>query len=219
MVSRAVVAATERDLPTLSTIVPRAFHSSNEYFRRTLPDTPLLKQWWSDLLLDAIQDPNYHVLTIIEGVNVPQAREAIGILLLRRIEADGGGENVFHRHPPTADHDRARYAAMLAGTKGGLREKVMGGRSHFSLDLFGVDDRYQGTGLGKSLLLKACEIADGASRDVFVQANVYARAFYEKRGFRCVEEVILPGSEKYGEVFMVYSAGKAQAGAQRDSVE
>lgn len=214
MACRTVVTATEQDLPSLSTIVPRAFHSSNEYFRRTLPDAVLLKKWWGNLFLDAIHDPNYHVLTIIEGVEASLSREVVGILLLRRIEADESGENVFHRHPPTADHDRARYAAMLAGTKGGLREQVMSGRPHFSLDLFGVDDRFQGAGLGKTLLLKACEIADAAGCDIFVQANIYARAFYEKRGFRCVEETILPGPEKYGEVFMVYSAGKAQAGAQ-----
>lgn len=197
-----VVRATEADLASLSTVVPRAFHKNNEYFRQTLPDTPVLRCWWSGLLLDAIQDPIYHVYTIIgEAKTSPRA---LGLLLLRYIDADGNGDNVFHRHPPTDDHDHARYAAMLSGSKGGPRERFMGGKAHYSLDLFGVDDRYQGTGLGKKLLLKACQIADVQGIDIFVQANMYARAFYEKRAFECVEEVVLPGPERYGEVFMVY---------------
>lgn len=207
MAQLSVVPATEADLDSLSTIVPRAFHKSNEYFRQTLPDTPLVQQWWSSLLYDAIRDPIYHVLTIRSLEALPAASQAIGLLLLRFVEANGEGGNVFHRHPPTADHDYARYAAMLSGSKGGPREKYMKDQAHFSLDLFGVDDSYQGTGLGKKLLRNACEIADAAEVDIFVQANMYARAFYEKRGFECVEEVILPGPEKYGEVFMIYMAG------------
>lgn len=210
MAQLSVTPAREADLESLSDLVPRAFHRSNEYFRTTLPNTPLLRQWWAGLIGDAIRDLIYHVLTIIDSNETPGARLAVSLLLLRRIAADGTGENVFHRHPPTADHDHARYAAMLRGSVGGPRERLMSGVSHFSLDLFGVDDQYQGSGLGKALLKTACEIADAQSADIFVQANIYARAFYEKRGFQCVEEILLPGPEKYGEVFLVYRADGTQ---------
>lgn len=202
-----VIEAREADLPSLSTVVPRAFHRSNEYFRNTLPDTALIKQWWLTLILDAIKDPVYHVLTIMDE-GQPRSREAIAILLLRRIAADGSGDNVFHRHPPTADHDHVRYAAMLDGSVGGPRERLMAGHSHFSLDIFGVDDAYQGSGLGKKLLKRACDISDAANADIFVQANSFARAFYEKLGFQLVEELVLPGPEKYVEVFLVYRSAK-----------
>lgn len=205
-----VIPASEVDLPSLATLVPRAFHKSNAYFRQTLPDTPLLRQWWANLLRDAINDPVYHVLTIIDEKAAQGTRLAIGLLLLRRIDAEGNGENVFIRHPATADHDQPKYAAMLNGSKeGGPYEKNMRGRDHFSLDLFGVDDVYQGTGLGKRLLEHACAIADAEGVDVFVQANVFAKSFYKKRGFVCVEEVILPGPEKYGEVFMIHRAERS----------
>lgn len=199
-----VTYASEADLDSLSTIVPRAFHKTNEYFRTTLPDTPLIRKWWSDLFRDAIKDQIYHVLTIIDDDPQKRDRRAVGILLLRRIEDDDSGENVFDRHPPTSDHDRARWDAMLGATVGGPRQRFMKGTRHFSLDLYGVDDLYQGLGLGKKLLLTACDIADEAHIDVFVQANVYAKAFYEKRGFVCVDEVILPGPDGYGEAFLIY---------------
>ena len=200
--------AAEADLSSLSTVVARAFHPSNEYFRQTLSDTPLMQQWWYDLLRDAIRDPIYHVLAVADDSSASPASHATGLLLLRRIESDGSGESAFDRHPPTADHDQARYAAMLSGSKGGPRERFLMGQRHFSLDLFGVDAGYQGTGLSKELLLKACEISNAEHADIFVQANTFARAFYEKRGFECVEEVTLPGPEKYGEVFMVFRAEK-----------
>lgn len=213
-----VTLAEKADLDSLSTVVARAFHKNNEYFRTTLPDTPLMRQWWYDLLRDAILDEIYQVLTIIDHHHDERGHRAVGILLLRRIDADDAGENVFDRHPPTSDHDQARWAAMLSPTVGGPREKLMKGRCHFSLDLFGVDDRYQGTGLGKKLLQKACEIADHNQLDVFVQANVYAKAFYEKRGFHCVDKVILRGPEKYGEAFLIYKAGKSVAKSERDAM-
>ena len=204
-----VSSAREEDLDSLSSLVPRAFHKNNEYFRTTLPDTPLLRQWWANLIRDAIQDPIIHVLTIIDTNDDGGGsgnRHAVGILLLRHVGADGNGENVFLRHPATVDHDQARYAALLDSIGQGPQERLRAGRSYFSLDLFGVDDRYQGYGLGKKLLQKACDLAEDEGIDVFVQANTNASPFYEKRGFECVKTVILPGPEKYGEAFLLYKA-------------
>jgi len=205
MAHLSVIDATEADLPSLSSIITRSFHKSNEYFRDTFPDTPMMRVWWHGIFLEAMQDPSYQVLTIIDpNATSTDSRYAVGILLLHRITPGEKGAEVFTRHPPTADHDQTRYSAMLASGEGPY-EKLMSGRPHFVVELFGVDDKYQGTGLGVKLLQYACAISDAAGVETFVQANMYAKAFYERHGFVCLEEVMLPGPDAYGEAFLVYN--------------
>lgn len=110
---------------------------------------------------------------------------------------------VFERHPATADHHAEQYAAML-GVDGGAESQPVLSEIHYSIELLGVDSKYQGSGLGKQLLEMVCAMSESEGIEVDVTANLKAKSFYERRGFTCSKEVLLPGSETYGEAFLVY---------------
>ena len=77
------------------------------------------------------------------------------------------------------------------------------GKPNFLIELFGAEHGWKGKGVGTKLLKRACEIADEKGHDVFVQANGSARGFYERQGFRCEAEVVMPGEAKYMEYMLV----------------
>jgi ribosomal protein S18 acetylase RimI-like enzyme len=92
------------------------------------------------------------------------------------------------------------------------RETLMMGQPHFVIELFGVDHETKGSGLGKKLLLKACEIADEAELSVFVMANASAKGIYQhpEIGFELRDVKVLPG--EYHEYMLVRPARKSSAG-------
>lgn len=85
----------------------------------------------------------------------------------------------------------------------------MMGQPHFVVELFGVDHETKGSGLGKKLLLKACEIADEAELAVFVMANASAKGIYHHAeiGFELRDVQVLPGG--YEEYMLVRPAKKS----------
>jgi ribosomal protein S18 acetylase RimI-like enzyme len=210
-----VTSATLSAIPSLTTIVPRAFHKTNAFHRSAIPDTPLVREWYARIFADEIEDPACHVLTVIDddggGGNPKDSSEerqplALGILLLRLMDpSDKQSSGVWTKYPITPDHDREKYEAMVV-PMGGLRAVIMGDREHFLLELFGVDDGAKGMGLGKKLLQRACEISDQKGVDVFVEANAFAVRFYQKFGFEVKKEIVLPGEDGYGEAMLVRSA-------------
>jgi ribosomal protein S18 acetylase RimI-like enzyme len=86
------------------------------------------------------------------------------------------------------------------------------GKSHFVVELFGVDHETKGFGLGKKLLLKACEIADEAGLAVFVMANASAKGIYQHPdiGFELRDVKVLPG--EYEEYMLVRPGRKSGGG-------
>jgi ribosomal protein S18 acetylase RimI-like enzyme len=203
--------ATTSAIPSLTTVVPRAFHKTNAFHRAAVPDTPLVREWYARVFADEIEDPACHVLTVIDDVSQMDSREehplALGILLLRLMDpSEKEGSGIWTKHAITPDHDREMYEAMVV-PMGALRAEIMGGREHFLLELFGVDDEAKGMGLGRKLLQRACEISDEAGVDIFVEGNMFAVEFYRKFGFEKVKEIVLPGEEAYGEAMLVRSAG------------
>ncbi|KXS95211.1 hypothetical protein AC578_6930 [Pseudocercospora eumusae] len=188
--------ATESHLDSLSTIVQRSFHSHNEYFLKTFPDTPLMRKWFRNLFLDAIHDSEYQLLIVRDPSS---SSSVLGIILLNRGSEDAA---VFKRQPPTSDHDPERYHAMLESEKSNTTGQTVA--PHFGIELLGVDDEAKGKGYGKMLLREACRIADEEGMEIFVTANVGARAFYEREGFVTEEAIVLEGEDGYGQVRMVY---------------
>jgi len=87
----------------------------------------------------------------------------------------------------------------------------MTGHTHFVIELFGVDHETKGSGLGKKLLLKACEIADEAGLAVFVMANASAKGIYQhpEIGFELRDVKVLPGEMQYEEYMLVRPAKKS----------
>lgn len=202
--------ATPAAIPSLTTVVPRAFHKNNAFHRAAVPDTPLVREWYARVFADEIQDPSCHVLTVIDNDSQNDSSEeqplALGILLLRLMDpSDKTSSGIWTKHAITPDHDREKYEAMVV-PMGAIRAEIMGRNAHFLLELFGVDDEAKGMGLGRKLLQRACEISDEVGVDIFVEGNMFAVEFYRKFGFEVVKEIVLPGEEMYGEAMLVRSA-------------
>lgn len=118
------------------------------------------------------------------------------------------GSGLWTMYDLTADHDRVAYRPMIAGMTE-HRERVMLGKPHFVIELFGVDHAYKGRRIGVQLLARACEIADEAGHEIFVQANASARDFYCKLGFEVQWKSVMPGETEYVE-YMLVRACKAE---------
>jgi GNAT superfamily N-acetyltransferase len=210
MTSSTVRPATPSDLPSLSTIVPRSFHPTNPYIRNLFPDTPLLRQWWTDIWTAKCQTPETsHLLTVEESLNPnPNPNSAnnnhistttppksLGILSLQLFTPSQTGAGLYTTFAPTPDHDAEAYHDV-ASSLASARESLMTGTAHFVIELFGVDHEAKGLGLGKGLLLRACAIADEAGLPIFVMANASAKGIYVKCGFEVRDVKVLPGDYK-----------------------
>ncbi len=197
-----VVEAQDSDIESLTTIVPRAFHLENRYINHTLPDTQAVREWWSLTFQDSVQDPDCHVLIVRE----PDTSSTAGLLMLRSVGPEMGSTDVWNLRPCPEDIDQNSLLAMVdAGRE--WHGKLIRGWSHFIVELFGVDHEWKGKGVGMKLLRRACEIADGKGFEIFVEANGFAKGYYEKVGFRSEKELVLAGegNGEYVECMMVRS--------------
>lgn len=193
-----VVEANTSNVNSLSTIVARSFHPVNSYIKKVFPDTAPMRKWWSDIFESLTQNPSSKVLTALD----PGNGNAIGVLVLSFLGPDDKGSGLWTGSALTDDHDSAGYWPMIQGMTE-HRERVMSGKSHFLVELFGVDDAYKGRQIGKKLLSRACAIADEAGYATFVQANASAKAFYCKVGFEEAGRSVMPGEEEYVEYMLV----------------
>ncbi|WPH02324.1 Hypothetical protein R9X50_00518700 [Acrodontium crateriforme] len=196
--------AIDSDVSSLSTVVARAFHPVNPYIKQCIPDTAQWRQWWEKALLESIADPKSHPLTALDLAALDESKRAIGLLCLTLFDPDERGAGMFTLagNPFPSDGDNEALKAMV-GTIVEHRERLMLGRTHFLLELFGVDNTYKGRGIGLAMLCKACDIADEAGHDVFVQANASAKDFYAKFGFQVQAESVMPGELQYREYLML----------------
>lgn len=214
-----ICSATLFDISSLSTIVPRSFHPTNPYIQKLFPDTPSLQQWWKEIWISKLQTPaTSYVLTV--GCNNPNPNPtneqnstnnphtsnetSLGILSMQLFAPYQTGAGLYTTFLPTPDHD-ARAYHDVASNLANAREALMSGTSHFVIELFGIDHAAKGLGLGKGLLLRACEIADEAGLPIFVMANASAKGLYVKCGFEVRDVKVLPGD--YEENMLVRPVG------------
>ncbi|KAK5124679.1 hypothetical protein LTR85_001392 [Meristemomyces frigidus] len=193
-----VVEAELSNVASLSTIVPRSFHPVNPYIKKVFPNTALIRQWWSTIFSDEIQDPSCKVLTAVD----PDDGTTIGVLTLRLLGPNDRGSGFWTMYDLTEDHDKIAYRPMIAGMTE-HRERTMLGKPHFLIEAFGVDDAHKGLQIGKKLLSRACQIADEAGYETFVQANASARNCYCKLGFVEQGKSVMPGEVEYVEYMLV----------------
>ncbi|KAI5357578.1 Putative GNAT domain, acyl-CoA N-acyltransferase [Septoria linicola] len=189
--------ATLAEVPSLSTIVPRAFHPVNPYIRKCHPDTPAVRQWWSKIFADEITSPDCHVLIAYDSTADP-ATQVAGILCLRLMQADDLSGGFWSLHPFTQDQDAVLFQgamdAMLEGRKKAFTSpSEYAGKKNYLVELFGVDEKYKGQGLARKLLQAAGDIADDAGLVTFVEANASAAPVYAKLGYMEQGTVEMPG--------------------------
>lgn len=198
MADISVSEARQSDLDSLTTIVTRSFHPVNPYIKRALPDTPELRAWWSRIFEDEMREESCHVLVALDS----KTNKDIGVLTLRLLAPNDKGAGFWTMYPLTQDHEWEKYRSMVDGMVE-ARERLMLGRPHYLIELFGVDNAFKGRGVGTKLLARACEIGDEAGHDTFVQSNASARDFYMRLGFSCDGEAVMPGEPKYIEYMMI----------------
>lgn len=188
--------ATLSDVPSLSTIVPRAFFHISTFHRQAWPDTPTVRAWWSRVFDNEINSPDCHVIAALNSEAAEPLR-VVGFLTTRVLEADDRTAGLLSLHDLTEDHN---IALLLPAKEAWVesRSSIFAGtgQKHFLLELLGVDHAHEGKGLGSRMLRMACEIADGAGHPIFVEANGTATGFYLKFGFKLVgPEVSLSANE------------------------
>lgn len=178
------------DLPSIGTLHARAYHPTREWHRKIFPES--IAPWWENKYRMDIADPNSYVLKISSLVSqAPAPAPVIGLLSLRKYDANETGAGRWATCPPPPEVDKEAYNAMIKSMVE-YRERFMLGRVHLCIDHFGVDHEYQGRGMGKLLIAKACEIADREKLDVFVQANEFAESFYHNFGFGMEGRIEMP---------------------------
>lgn len=183
--------AEKEDLPSIGTLHVRAFHPSpaNKWHRDVFKDTPANSKWWQERYASDIDDQR---CLLLKAASPKIANEVIGLLCMRKIAAGESGAGKWTSFPHMPDTDPDEYDTMVASMLE-YRQKVMGDKAFFLLEHFGIDARYQGTGLGTRVIRRAMETADEARLEVYVQANEFAAGFYTRCGFESVGRVKMPG--------------------------
>lgn len=195
--------ATSSNLPSLETIVPRAFHPTNPYITKLFPDTHNVRSWWTQIFSSKISSPkSSHLLTV---TSTADPTTTLGVLSMQLFGPTEQGAGFYSTFGPTPDHDAEAYEAVAANLAA-ARQSYMSGRAHLVIELFGVDHGAKGLGLGRLLLERACEIADGEGLPIFVMANASAQGIYPKVGFELRNVKVMPGELKYEEYMLVRSA-------------
>lgn len=195
--------ATTSNLPSLETIVPRAFHPTNRYITKLFPDTARVRSWWNHIFSSKVASPKISHLLTVTSPSDPAT--IFGVLSMQLFGPAERGAGFYSTFAPTPDHDAEGYEAVAANLAA-ARESYMSGKAHLVIELFGVDHGAKGLGLGKLLLDKACEIADGESLPIFVMANASAQGIYPKVGFELRDVKVMPGDLKYEEYMLVRPA-------------
>ncbi|EME87105.1 uncharacterized protein MYCFIDRAFT_29868 [Pseudocercospora fijiensis CIRAD86] len=198
-----ILEATPTHIPSCTTILPRSFHSQNAFVRKCFPDTPLVRTWWTKIFLEEIASDNCHVFIAVDGNDTPSTK-VLGILCMRLLDADDDSAGFYSLYPFTPDHDAEMFRPAMDAMVEGRRKVFFGtGKRHWLIELLGVDEGYQGMGVGRRLMEKGFEIADFRGEDVFVEANAGAVGMYIKMGFESQGSVVMPGEMRYEEFMLV----------------
>ncbi|KAF2170344.1 hypothetical protein M409DRAFT_64118 [Zasmidium cellare ATCC 36951] len=196
--------ALPQHVSSLSTIHVRSFHPTNAFHRKVFPDTPLVQNWWSNIFSSEIQDPTAHVLIALDTQATDPALQVIGVICMRLMDPSVPGAGMWSMYPLTTDHDAEEFQPSVE-FMAEWREKLFGREQqwHYLLEYAGVDHARKGTGVGRRLLERACEIADAKGYPVFVEGNHFAVGWYQKCGFEERGRKVMPGKEAYKQHVLV----------------
>lgn len=186
------------DIASLSTIIARAFHPVNPFFKKCFPDTPSMRQWWSKVFTAAVTDPHCDIIVIRSRKEEDSAKLVLGVISMRCMREGEQGAGLWTMHGLIEDHDRD--ALLPVGeTMAEHRTRLMSNRSHYLLEILSVDQSFKGMGLGGMLLQAACRRADEEGLDTFVQSNTMTKGLYFKYGFEEDCQAVVPGGFGYVE--------------------
>ena len=186
--------ATVHDLDEVSSVFPLSFHPTSAYMRQAIPDTPIIRRWWTETNIKALSDPQ---IRLYEAVDIHTDR--IAAICRCRItdesvisaEVDAG---LWSQVPLTPDHDHYLCTSFIR-FMAEERTAAMRDRRHIMIELLGTIHAYKGQGAGSTLVEAVCQVADSEQIPVFVEANGGVVGFYLKLGFAEVRRAVMPGGE------------------------
>lgn len=196
--------ASPHHVGSLSTMDIRAFHPTNAFHRLVFPDTPLVLSWWHHIFSEQINDPTAHLLIASDTQVTDPALQVVGVISMRLMDPAVKGAGSWTMYPFTADQDWEEFSPSV-DLMARWREKLFGEAQqwHYLLEFVGVDHAYKGTGVGKRLLERACEIADEKGFPLFVEGNQYAVGWYKKCGFEEKGSELMSGKQEYRQHVLV----------------
>ncbi|KAI0966618.1 acyl-CoA N-acyltransferase [Xylaria arbuscula] len=168
--------AVPQDLDSLETIIPRSFFPANKLMEKLFPDTPAMRAWWRGVFEEYIRNPEFHLPVAIDTTT----RAIIGAVTLRGVRQGQPLGGFMAQHPATQDHPEELWQKAIKNF-GENEELIVGDRDRFLIEVMGVDQAYQGKGIGKQLIAIVCDIADSKGYPIFLETS-QAREFYVKQG-------------------------------------
>lgn len=158
----------------MTTLLPRAY-APDAPLLQMIPDSPSIREWWKKTYQHALNDAHSHILIATDEPKV------IGILTMHHAAPELPSsitKSVISAIPLTSEHSPLLTSALEDLLQ--ERKKLMSEDPHYLIELVGVDDEYQGLGIGRRLVERACEIADDGNEAIYLQTSA-AREFYTRR--------------------------------------
>jgi GNAT superfamily N-acetyltransferase len=171
----------EADVDSMTTIVTRSF-APDAFMNDAFPDTSTIRQWWAQIYSNALATPSCRLLVAMDGSNV------IGLLTLHlsparpKDSAQSSDEvgGVCFLVPSTSEHPELLLSAFKTWSE--LRTQSIPERAqNFGIELVAVDREYQNHGIGKRLVMRACELADKEGAWIFL-VTTKAKDYYLNLG-------------------------------------
>ncbi|KAI1264059.1 acyl-CoA N-acyltransferase [Xylariaceae sp. FL1019] len=165
-----------QDLDSLETFVPRTFFDVNPLMKTLFPDTPAMRTWWRRIFEEYIRNPDFHFPVAIDT----STQIVVGALPLRGVQKGQAFGGFMAQHPATEDHPSEMWSKAIQRFIENEKAAV-GDNDRFLIEIMGVDEAYQGQGIGKRLVANVCDIADAKGYPIFLETS-RAREFYLKQG-------------------------------------
>jgi len=183
---------TLEDLPQVRAVWYAAFESP--FIMRLWPNTPSVHKWWDDANSSSIlHDPTARYMKVTDLAADDGKGKIIAYAKWNAPRRDPTKKGYGDRFPPYPQDGDVEGLSTFFGHLTGEREKFMGDRPHYYLDMLGTLPEYQGLGAGTLLVKWGCDAADEEGVEAFVDASEAGKGLYEKYGFVEKDGWTMPG--------------------------
>ncbi|KAJ5691970.1 Acyl-CoA N-acyltransferase [Penicillium macrosclerotiorum] len=172
--------ATLEDIPAIAELWFEVF--TDPMMRHLFPPTPGVRQWWEKANRDDfINKPFQRYVKIVDpesnNANGQPRLVAYAKWDLAMVAERGSRFPPWHEDQPAGDCDN------FFGSLEKERQRVMGDRKNFYLDMLGTHPEYRKRGAGSMLVKWGCDLADDEGAGAYVDASKAGAPLYEKFGF------------------------------------
>ncbi|KAK8122288.1 Acyl-CoA N-acyltransferase [Apiospora sp. TS-2023a] len=195
--------ATKDDVENLTSLWYSSFNPSHPFWDVATPDDAVSRRWWNDTWTMGLQAGPDVLRTFVVEDHAQGGR--LAAVARWHVPQDDGCQDIPLPEFP-AKWDTEVTETLWGGMPRNRRE-IMGQRSHWMLEFLGVDQGYQGKGLGFALLDWGCRQADKVGLEVYLDATIKGLPFYKKCcGFEERKPLVMPvRPDTYGNYELVAS--------------